>query len=111
MRTSKYLNKEFGAWQCVHVGVAYVQAKWKKAHRGLAKRKGARTYYYCFTRRTSDDLADKMIRVDAQTAAKIYRGDITCEQILDEREARDQSKFTNMVSYHFDSDCAAKRAK
>ena len=92
VKKSKYLGKTFGDWSCVHVGVA------------KASRKYNSNYYYCFARRTSDDEADKIIQVDSKTAAKIYRGDINVEDVLDRREAKsrnNETTFNGVVSYHF----------
>ena len=95
MRTSKYLNKEFdNGWKCIHVGIAKVQGK-------KAKRPGHCNYYYIFERRTSDNKTDKMIRLNASEAAKVYRGEATVEEFLDKREGSKTNRFTRKVSWHF----------
>ena len=77
-RTSKYLFKTFGAWTCTHVGISRVQPK--KTRKGkVSNQPGHQTYYYIFERKTSDGKADKMIRVSAAQAAKVYRGNLLVE--------------------------------
>lgn len=92
MRRSKYMSKNFGDRSCVYVGVAKTSRKYNP------------NYYYCFARRTSDDKADKVIRLSSKDAAKVYRNEVTIEQILEKREEQAKSKvssFNQMVSYHF----------
>jgi hypothetical protein len=102
-RTSKYVGKLFdNGWMCTHIGVARVQPKKKVKGHGLSKRAGHQTYYYIMERRTSDDKADKMIRLSAQEAANVYRGAVKVETILEAREGKQASKFTSKISYHFD---------
>lgn len=93
-RKSKYVGKQFGNWTCTHMGIASVAGK-------RSKRAGHRTYYYIFERRTSDNKADKMIRLNHVEVAKVYRGEITVEQILDRRETKKAETFTTKISYHF----------
>lgn len=94
MRTSKYLGKQFGDWTCTHVGIASVQGS-------RAKWAGHMNYYYIFERRTSDNKADKMLRLNAGEAAKVYRGEATVEEFLDKREGSKTNRFTRKVSWHF----------
>lgn len=96
MRTSKYLNKQFGIWTCVYVGINNVQGK-------KAKAPGKRNYYYMFERRTSDNKADKIIRLNSTEASKVYSGKQTVEDILDAREAGRTRKFNRKVTYYFGS--------
>lgn len=100
-RTSKYLGKQFGDWTCTHVGVATVQAKKKMNHKGLAKRPGHQNYYYIMERLTSDSKAEKMVRLTSTQAAKVYRGELTVEEIAEQRTAKNLTKFATKVSYHF----------
>ncbi len=100
-RTSKYLNKEFdNGWRCVHVGIAKVQPK-RKQDRSLSKNPGRQSYYYDLERPTSDGKATKHIRLNCKEAAKVYRGAVTVEELLDIREAKRESEFTKRVNYHF----------
>ena len=100
-RTSKYLGKTFdNNWVCTHVGVARVQAK-KTKNNKLSKRPGHQSYYYVFERPTSDGKADKMIRLNFLEAAKVWRGLVKVEEILNKREGKRASRFTNKISYHF----------
>ena len=99
-RTSKYLNKQFGNWTCTHVGISRVQPKRTKKGK-VSKRPGHQTYYYVFERLTSDGLAEKMIRLNAWEAAKVYRGDLTVERVARARQTSGVNEFKSKVSYHF----------
>lgn len=102
MRRSKYLNKTFdNNWVCTHVGVARKQPVFLDGTRKPSKRPHHQTYYYIFERPTSDGKADKMIRLSAKEAARVYKGITTVEAILDIREAEKASAFKDKVSYHF----------
>ena len=107
MRKSKFLNQTFGNWTCTHVGVASVQpkiCKYKKAANGRkakAKSPGSRQYYYVFERLTSDGKAEKLIRLNAVQAAKVYNGLLTVEEVAVARQAAGVDNFTEKVSYHF----------
>lgn len=93
-RTSKYVGKQFGSWTCTHIGIASMQGK-------RAKWAGHQSYYYIFERITSDKKAEKMLRLNCNEAARVYRGDISVEEILDKREAQKIDGFARKVSYHF----------
>jgi len=100
-RTSKYLNKTFdNGWVCTYVGISRVQAK-KTRNRSVSKQPGRQTYYYIFERPTSDGKADKLIRLNAQQAARVYRGELSVESISKARQAVSENKFIRKVSYHF----------
>lgn len=95
MVRSKYLNKAFGPWVCTHVGIAHVQGK-------RARYAGHQTYYYIFERKTSDNKAEKQIRLSCTQAAKVYRGEITIEDIVAKREQKlKKPSFATKISYHF----------
>jgi len=94
MRKSKYVGKQFGNWTCTAIGIANVQGK-------RAKWAGHLSYYYIMERMTSDNKAEKMIRLNCSEASKVYQGLITVEEILDKREAKNSREFTRKVSYHF----------
>lgn len=101
-RTSKYLNKTFdNNWTCTHIGVARVQGKIKMHHKGKSKRPGHQTYYYVFERPTSDNKAEKLVRLSAAEAAKVYRGELAVEAVVETRQQRGAHEFTEKVSYHF----------
>lgn len=101
MRTSKYLNKQFdNGWVCTHVGISYTQGKRKK-DRTLSKQPGRQSYYYVFERITSDNKAEKLVRLDKSLAAKVYRGEVNVEDIAEARLNGGRTRFTNKVSYHF----------
>ena len=99
-RTSKYINKKFGNWTCTHIGISRVQPKRTKTGK-VSKRPGHQTYYYIFERLTSDGLAEKLVRLNALEAAKVYRGETTVERIARERKASKANEFKSKVSYHF----------
>lgn len=101
MRKSKYENFKSGEWTCTHIGISYVQAKNYKGTKEKTLRPGHQTYYYIFERRTSDGKADKLIRLSSREAARVYRHEITVEQISEARQAKSENKFTKKVSYHF----------
>lgn len=101
MKTSKYLNKQFGSWTCTHVGVARIQPKFYEGTKKVSPSAGTMTYYYIFERKTSDNKADKLVRLSAKEAARVYRGETTVEEIADARVAKNISDFTRKVSYHF----------
>ena len=99
-RTSKYINKTFGNWTCTHVGISRVQPK--RTHTGrLSKRPGHQTYYYIFERKTSDGKAEKLVRLNAFEAAKVYQGYASVEDIANYRQEKDSREFKSKVSYHF----------
>lgn len=101
MRKSKYENFKSGNWTCTHVGVARTQPKFYKGTRKVSKRPHHQQYYYIFERETSDNKAEKLVRLNCNEAAAVYRGDITVEEIAKARQARREKKFTQKVSYHF----------
>ena len=100
MRKSKYLNKQFGNWTCTHVGISRVQPKRTLTGR-QSRQPGHQTYYYIFERLTSDNMAEKLVRLNHAEAAKVYRGKLSVEQVADERQAKGVSTFKEKVSYHF----------
>jgi hypothetical protein len=101
-KTSKYLNKQFdNGWVCTHVGISCTQSKRKEDHT-LAKRPGHQSYYYIFERITSDGKAEKLVRLNKNDAAKVFRGELKVEDIAEARQTRGhKTRFTNKVSYHF----------
>ena len=106
MRTSKYLNKIFGDWQCTHVGVARVQSVFthKRGSDGRkikSKRPGHRTYYYIFERLTSDSKAMKMIRLNAAQVKQVLDGKYDVEYFADKKAAKRSQVFKEKVSYSF----------
>lgn len=101
-RTSKYLNKTFdNNWTCTHVGIARVQGKKKMNRKGNSKRPGHQTYYYIFERLTSDEKAEKLVRLNAAEAAAVYRGELQVEEIATSRQIKGTRVFKEKVSYHF----------
>lgn len=99
-RTSKYLFKTFGNWTCTHVGISRVQPK--KTRKGkVSNQPGRQTYYYIFERPTSDGKAEKLVRLNAGQAAKVYRGLLTVEEVAEARQEKGVNTFKDKVSYHF----------
>ena len=99
-RKSKYLFKTFGNWTCTHVGISRVQPK--KTRKGkVSNQPGRQTYYYIFERPTSDGKAEKLVRLNAGQAAKVYRGVLTVEEVAEARQAAGVATFKDKVSYHF----------
>ena len=99
-RKSKYLFKTFGNWTCTHVGISRVQPK--KTRKGkVSNQPGRQTYYYIFERPTSDGKAEKLVRLNAGQAAKVYRGLLTVEEVAEARQAAGVATFKDKVSYHF----------
>ena len=101
MRKSKYLNKTFGNWTCTPVGVARKQPVFLAGTRKVSKRPHHQTYYYIFERETSDGLAEKLVRLNERQAAKVYRGELTVEEVADTRQEKGVDTFKDKVSYHF----------
>lgn len=100
MRRSKYLFKQFGEWQCTHVGVARTQPKNYKGTRLACKRPHHNSYYYLFERITSDNIAIKQVRLNHREAAAVYRGDTTVEAIVETRESKLDMGTTTRINYH-----------
>lgn len=101
MKKSKYLGMKSGEWTCSHLGVAFVQPKFKQGTRVYSKRPGHQTYYYIFERLTSDNKAMKMIRLSAAQASKVWKGLQTVEYFAELKEAQRSQEFTKKVSYSF----------
>ena len=102
MRTSKYLNKKFdNNWVCTYIGIANMCNKRYKFKSGKTKRPGHRSYYYIFERPTSDNKADKIIRLTAAQAAKVYRGELLVEDLANKKLDTRSDKYTEKVSYSF----------
>lgn len=101
MRKSKYLNKTFGNWTCTHVGVARKQPVFLVGTKKLSKRPHHQTYYYIFERETSDGLAEKLVRLNSKQAARVYRGELSVEEVADTRQEKGVGTFKDKVSYHF----------
>lgn len=90
-RDSKYVGREFdNGWVCTGINIAYVAS---------GKRSGGRTYWYAFERKTSDGKFDKWIRVSAQNAAKVWRGELTVEDISLIQEKKNSGVYK--VNYQF----------
>lgn len=102
MVKSKYLNKQFdNGWACTHVGTAAKSRVFKRGTKIRNEYPNHQTYYYIFERLTSDGKAEKLVRLNCSEAAAVYRGDITVEEIVENRQEDKEKKFTKKVSYHF----------
>ena len=106
MRTPKYVGTKSGDWTCTFYGIDYLQPAFSK-RRSTTTRKvrnksaGHRQYYYVFERRTSDDLANKSVRLSAYEMLKVSRGKCTVEQIAEARAGKKMTKCVENVSYCF----------
>lgn len=101
MKKTKYLNQQFGNWTCTHVGVATKTRVFKKGTKIRNSYPHHQTYYYIFERPTSDGLAEKLVRLNSSQAAKVYRGELTVEEVADIRQEKGVDTFKSKVSYHF----------
>jgi hypothetical protein len=50
---------------------------------------------------TSDNKAEKMIRLNNIEAAKVWKKKVTVEEISDRREKKQAQRFARKISYHF----------
>ena len=74
----------------------------KKTVKGkVSKQPGRQSYYYIFERPTSDGKAEKLVRLNCNQAAKVYRGLLSVEEIADARQVKGMNTFKDKVSYHF----------
>ena len=106
MRKSKYLGMKSGDWECTHVGVERVQPAFKEKRDYLGRRvrnkyPGHQSYYYIFERLTSDLKAMKMIRLNANQANQVLKGERTVEHFAEKKERKRSQNFKNKVSYSF----------
>lgn len=101
MRKSKFMGLVSGNWICTHVGVAKVQPKFLTGTRIPRKSPGHQEYYYIFERMTSDKKAEKLLRLSANEATKVWKNEITVDEIEAKREATKAVEFTKKISYHF----------
>lgn len=93
MRKSKFVGKEFdNGWVCTGCNLAANYSHGTRHNR----------YWYAFERRTSDGKFDKWIRIEANNATKIYKGDITVEEICDFRETANADRdYMHDINYVF----------
>jgi hypothetical protein len=102
MKKSKYLGQTFdNGWKCTHVGIAVKTRVFKKGTKIRNSYPHHQTYYYIFERRTSDNKADKMIRLSSSMAAKVWKGLVKVEDLLTIREKKNTNTFIKKISYHF----------
>jgi hypothetical protein len=107
MKKSKYLGTHSGTWECTHVGIADVQPAYcrrKVAADGKkvrTKSHGSMQYYYIYERPTSDNLAMKMVRLNASQANKVLNGKATVEYYADKKKAKREQAFKDKVSYSY----------
>jgi hypothetical protein len=105
MRNPKYIGTQSGDWTCTFYGINYVQPAFSRRRNPVTgkpvrnKCAGHRQYYYVFERRTSDNLADKSVRLNAYEMLKVSRGKCTVEQIADARAAKIKPKYVEKVNY------------
>ena len=90
-RRSKYIGVKYGDWTVIDKQVAYASKRYNN------------NYRYILMRPTSDKKANKILIVNSTQMAKIGRGLVTPETLLDNREVnnRKETKFNKYVMYHF----------
>ena len=106
MRRSKYIGMTSGDWTCTFIGVDRVQPVYTKKRNEngkkiKSKRPGHRLYYYIFERLTSDQKADKLVRLTAAQILKVRKGLCTVEEIADKKKSKNSEKYTDRVCYSF----------
>jgi 2,4-dienoyl-CoA reductase-like NADH-dependent reductase (Old Yellow Enzyme family) len=106
MRTSKYLGKQFGEYTCTFSGVervqpVYTQKRDAAGKRIRSKRPGTRLYYYLLERITSDQIANKIVRLNAAQMLKVSRGLCTVEDFANKFKNKNSDKPTERVCYSF----------
>lgn len=98
MIRSKYLNKQFGNWECIEVGIANVQLKKSKCP-------GRLNYCYYFER-VCHDLDEninikQIIKLNSSEAARVYHKNCTIEELLNRREKKETKKSLPSRSIHY----------
>lgn len=105
MRKSKFLGMKSGLWQCIGVGVAYVQPAYKQkkvdGKRVRSKYPGHQQYDYTFERLTSDGKALKTIKLNAAQVRQVLDGKYTVEEFALKKEAKRSLELNKRVSYSF----------
>ena len=105
MRKSKYYGLQSGKWICTHVGVARVQPVYStrlvNGKRVRNKYPGHQTYYYEFTRMTSDLKAFKTIRLSAAQARLVLQGLKSPEDFAAARRPLRSCVPSERISYTF----------
>lgn len=107
MRKPKYLGMQSGDWVCIFYGIDYLQPAFRKKRDAVTgkpvrnKSAGHRQYYYIFKRKTSDNIADKYVRLNAAEILKVSRGYYTVEQLANLRHSKKSPKYVEKVSYCF----------
>ena len=105
MKKSKFFGMKSGEWECTHVGVADVQPAFCRrkvnGKRVRSKSPGSQQYYYIFERPTSDLKAMKMIRLNANQASKVLKGQATVEDFAKKKERKRSEIYKEKVSYSF----------
>lgn len=105
-KKSKYLDKIFGNWKCIHVGVANIQPAYtnnydENGKKLRAKYAGHRNYYYIFERLTSDFKAMKTIQLGYWQVTKVLRGECSVEDFANKKAKKIQPKYKDRVNYSF----------
>jgi hypothetical protein len=107
MNKPKYIGMQSGNWTCTYYGIDYLQPTFKKKRDAITgklvrgKSAGHRQYYYIFERKTSDGLADKIVRLNAYQILKVKKGKCTVEDIANDKRSKNSKKFVDKVSYCF----------
>lgn len=86
MIKSKYLNKKFGNWVCIEVGIANVQPK-------KSKKPGTLNYCYYFENQDYNVTYHTIIKLNSTEATSVYHKKQTIEEILDRRLMKTKNKL------------------
>ena len=105
MFKSKYKGFQSGEYVCTYIGLASVTGAFRKkkvdGKRVRATSTGHRHYYYIFEKVTSDKLARKMIRLNANQMLLVAKGYKTVDDYVKLKSETLFPSFTNKISYSF----------
>lgn len=88
---SKFVGKEFdNNWICTGINVASTTSTHKN---------GGPNYWYAFERKTTDGKFDKWIRVSATQATKIWKGELTVEEVNNLQKKHNSGVYK--INYQF----------
>lgn len=105
MFKSKYKGFQSGEYCCTYVGLASVTGVYNQKRiegkRVKSTSAGHRHYYYIFEKVTSDKLARKMIRLNANQMLLVAKGIKTVDDYVKLKSKSFLPTFTNKISYSF----------
>lgn len=113
MKKSKYLNKNFGKWKCVSMGVDRVQAEVTRRINKetgeylLSRRPGNKAYYYVFECKDTNSGEVKTIVLGRALAAKVYKGQVNLNEYGEKkykvRGARRAQKVQDIIRSYYNT--------